>query len=159
MTESSPTAAVLIIGDEVLSGRTPDTNLNAIARFLAALGGGGFGGLSAACYDDPMDDAAPIPQSATSTGDDDLVAYEAEGYVTSLAAAVKVMDHRQGFAVLRHEGREIILMSGEKFEEWEDAVDSAAIAQALANPDPEGRSTLQEVAEEFGVVLPSQRRA
>lgn len=38
MTESSPTAAVLIIGDEVLSGRTQDTNLNAIARFLAALG-------------------------------------------------------------------------------------------------------------------------
>ncbi|MBW8302719.1 MAG: competence/damage-inducible protein A [Brevundimonas sp.] len=34
----SPTAAVLIIGDEVLSGRTQDTNLNTIARFLAALG-------------------------------------------------------------------------------------------------------------------------
>ena len=32
------TAAVLIIGDEILSGRTQDTNLNAIARFLAALG-------------------------------------------------------------------------------------------------------------------------
>jgi len=38
MTEGSPTAAVLIIGDEVLSGRTQDTNLNTIARFLAALG-------------------------------------------------------------------------------------------------------------------------
>ncbi|MFN3669423.1 MAG: competence/damage-inducible protein A [Brevundimonas sp.] len=38
MTESAPTAAVLIIGDEVLSGRTQDTNLNTIARFLAALG-------------------------------------------------------------------------------------------------------------------------
>ncbi|HEY0599333.1 competence/damage-inducible protein A [Brevundimonas sp.] len=38
MTESPPTAAVLIIGDEVLSGRTQDTNLNTIARFLAALG-------------------------------------------------------------------------------------------------------------------------
>ena len=38
MTESSPTAAVLIIGDEVLSGRTQDTNLNTIARFLTALG-------------------------------------------------------------------------------------------------------------------------
>ncbi|WP_421729813.1 competence/damage-inducible protein A [Brevundimonas sp.] len=34
----SPTAAVLIIGDEILSGRTADTNLNTIARFLAALG-------------------------------------------------------------------------------------------------------------------------
>ena len=38
MTESPPTAAVLIIGDEVLSGRTQDTNLNTLARFLAALG-------------------------------------------------------------------------------------------------------------------------
>lgn len=32
------TAAVLIIGDEILSGRTQDTNLNTIARFLTALG-------------------------------------------------------------------------------------------------------------------------
>lgn len=38
MTEHPPTAAVLIIGDEVLSGRTQDTNLNTIARFLTALG-------------------------------------------------------------------------------------------------------------------------
>ncbi len=38
MTQPSPTAAVLIIGDEVLSGRTQDTNLNAIARFLGVLG-------------------------------------------------------------------------------------------------------------------------
>jgi molybdenum cofactor synthesis domain-containing protein len=38
VTDASPTAAVLIIGDEVLSGRTQDTNLNTIARFLAALG-------------------------------------------------------------------------------------------------------------------------
>ena len=32
------TAAVLIIGDEILSGRTQDTNLNAIARYLATFG-------------------------------------------------------------------------------------------------------------------------
>lgn len=32
------TAAVLIIGDEILSGRTADINLNAIARFLVPLG-------------------------------------------------------------------------------------------------------------------------
>ncbi len=32
------TAAVLVIGDEILSGRTQDTNTNHIARFLAALG-------------------------------------------------------------------------------------------------------------------------
>ncbi|HEV2083138.1 MAG TPA: molybdopterin-binding protein [Brevundimonas sp.] len=38
MTQSSPTAAVLVIGDEVLSGRTQDTNTNTIARFLSALG-------------------------------------------------------------------------------------------------------------------------
>lgn len=35
---TSPTAAVLIIGDEILSGRTRDTNLNTLARFLTALG-------------------------------------------------------------------------------------------------------------------------
>ncbi|WP_313004492.1 molybdopterin-binding protein [Brevundimonas sp.] len=35
---AAPTAAVLIIGDEILSGRTQDVNLNAIARFLAPLG-------------------------------------------------------------------------------------------------------------------------
>jgi molybdenum cofactor synthesis domain-containing protein len=32
------TCAVLIIGDEILSGRTQDTNLNAIARYLAQYG-------------------------------------------------------------------------------------------------------------------------
>nr|WP_303704971.1 competence/damage-inducible protein A [Brevundimonas naejangsanensis] len=34
----SPTAAVLIIGDEILSGRTRDSNMNTLARFLAPLG-------------------------------------------------------------------------------------------------------------------------
>lgn len=33
-----PTAAVLIIGNEILSGRTQDSNLNAIAKKLAAIG-------------------------------------------------------------------------------------------------------------------------
>ena len=32
------TCAVLIIGDEILSGRTQDTNLNAIAKYLATFG-------------------------------------------------------------------------------------------------------------------------
>ena len=32
------TAAILVIGDEILSGRTQDTNTSHIARFLAALG-------------------------------------------------------------------------------------------------------------------------
>jgi molybdenum cofactor synthesis domain-containing protein len=34
----SQTAAVLVIGDEILSGRTQDTNTHHIARFLSALG-------------------------------------------------------------------------------------------------------------------------
>jgi molybdenum cofactor synthesis domain-containing protein len=37
-THARVTAAVLIIGDEILSGRTQDTNLNAIARYLAPFG-------------------------------------------------------------------------------------------------------------------------
>ena len=36
--EGVVTAAVLVIGDEILSGRTQDTNLNAIARYLGAYG-------------------------------------------------------------------------------------------------------------------------
>lgn len=104
-----------------------------------------------------MDDAASIPPSAAGS-DGDLEAYEAEGYVTSLAAALNVMDQRQGFAVLRHEGREIILMTGEKFEAWEDAVDNARFDEAVANPDP-NPITLEDLAEELGVVLPSRRKA
>ncbi|HEX4079699.1 MAG TPA: molybdopterin-binding protein [Rhizomicrobium sp.] len=34
----SPTAAVLLVGDEILSGRTQDANLAYIAKFLAAFG-------------------------------------------------------------------------------------------------------------------------
>jgi molybdenum cofactor synthesis domain-containing protein len=34
----NPTAAILVIGNEILSGRTQDTNSNTIARFLAPLG-------------------------------------------------------------------------------------------------------------------------
>ena len=36
--DKAVTAAVLVIGDEILSGRTQDTNTNYIARFLGALG-------------------------------------------------------------------------------------------------------------------------
>lgn len=35
---ANPTAAVLVIGNEILSGRTQDTNSNTIARFLAPFG-------------------------------------------------------------------------------------------------------------------------
>lgn len=38
MTTPSPTAAVLIIGDEILSGRTKDRNLGFLADYLTALG-------------------------------------------------------------------------------------------------------------------------
>ncbi|WP_373009443.1 competence/damage-inducible protein A [Hyphomonas sp.] len=38
MTQPSPTAAVLLIGDELLSGRTRDINLQQIAKYLAPLG-------------------------------------------------------------------------------------------------------------------------
>ena len=38
MTDASPTAAVLLIGDELLSGRTRDINLQQIAKYLAPLG-------------------------------------------------------------------------------------------------------------------------
>ena len=38
MTTQNPTAAVLVIGDEILSGRTKDPNTNTIARFLTAMG-------------------------------------------------------------------------------------------------------------------------
>ncbi len=38
MTASPPTAAVLLIGDEILSGRTKDKNLGFLADYLTALG-------------------------------------------------------------------------------------------------------------------------
>src|SRR5579864_7207698 len=38
MTESAPTACVLIIGDEILSGRTQDANVQFFGHRLAAMG-------------------------------------------------------------------------------------------------------------------------
>lgn len=38
MPTSTPTAALLIIGNEILSGRTQDINLNYLAKYLGALG-------------------------------------------------------------------------------------------------------------------------
>ena len=38
MTENQPTAAILLIGDEILSGRTKDKNLGFLADYLTALG-------------------------------------------------------------------------------------------------------------------------
>ena len=33
-----PTAAILVVGDEILSGRTKDRNIGFIAEYLSALG-------------------------------------------------------------------------------------------------------------------------
>ncbi len=38
MSQSSVTAALLIIGDEILSGRTKDKNIGYIAQYLTDLG-------------------------------------------------------------------------------------------------------------------------
>ena len=38
METPAPTAAMLVIGDEILSGRTQDTNISYLARFLGSLG-------------------------------------------------------------------------------------------------------------------------
>ena len=38
MSDASPTAAILIIGNEILSGRTPDANLNYVAKKLSSIG-------------------------------------------------------------------------------------------------------------------------
>jgi molybdenum cofactor synthesis domain-containing protein len=38
MSETIPTAAVLLIGDEILSGRTKDANLGFIADYMTTLG-------------------------------------------------------------------------------------------------------------------------
>ena len=75
-----------------------------------------------------------------------------------LEAAVKKLDADGGFATLVYKDREIILMSAEKFEEWEDAVDLAAIERSIANPDPNPIS-LEDLAAELDIVLPSQRTA
>lgn len=100
-----------------------------------------------------MDDAASIPKAGAPVSADDVETYESQGYVTSLAAALKVMDQRDGFAVLRYEGREIILMTGEKFEEWEDAVDIARIIEHDNDLDAGPSITLDALAEDFGTAL------
>ena len=38
MSQDRVTAAVMIIGDEILSGRTQDTNLSAIAKYIGTYG-------------------------------------------------------------------------------------------------------------------------
>lgn len=83
-----------------------------------------------------MDDASPI------AANDSI-----------LDAAVKELDAADGFATLDYQGREIILMTAEKFEQWEDAVDLARIQEYDLNPDPEPLITLEEFAANYDIDL------
>lgn len=80
-----------------------------------------------------MDDASPL-----STQD------------AGLDAAIARMDDNDGFAILKYRGREVILMSGERFEAWEDAVDSAAIERSIASPDLNPIS-LEDLREQYSI--------
>ena len=83
-----------------------------------------------------MDDGTPIAKS-TKTLDD----------------AIEDMDAHDGFAVIHYRGRGLIMMTEEKFEQWEDAVDLARIQDSILNPDPEPRITLEALAEKLGIDL------
>jgi hypothetical protein len=72
-----------------------------------------------------------------------------------LEAAVKELDASDGFATLDYQGREIILMTAEKFEQWEDAVDLAAIERSIANPDPNPIS-LEDLRIKYNIPKPGQ---
>ncbi|AQR61096.1 hypothetical protein BZG35_05030 [Brevundimonas sp. LM2] len=71
-----------------------------------------------------------------------------------LEAAVQELDAGDGFATLDYQGREIILMTAEKFEQWEDAVDLARIQDSILNPDPEPRLTLEQIREKYDIPAP-----
>lgn len=73
-----------------------------------------------------------------------------------LEAAVKELEAGDGFATLDYQGREIILMTAEKFEQWEDAVDLARIQDSILNPDPEPRLTLEEIREKYDIPAPAK---
>lgn len=73
-----------------------------------------------------------------------------------LEAAVKEMDAADGFATIDYQGREIILMTAEKFEQWEDAVDLARIQDSILNPDPEPRLTLEQIREKYDIPAPAK---
>jgi len=84
-----------------------------------------------------MDDGMPIAMSQT-----------------SLDGAIEAMDPHEGFAMLSYKGREPILMSGEKFEQWEDAVDVARVQDSIINPDPEPMITLEELRTKYDIPPP-----
>lgn len=86
-----------------------------------------------------MDDASPI------AANDSI-----------LDAAVKELDASDGFATLDYQGREIILMTAEKFEQWEDAVDLARIQEYDLNPDPEPLITLEELRAKYDIPAPGK---
>lgn len=66
-----------------------------------------------------------------------------------LKAAIQTMDANDGFATLTHEGRELVLMSAERFEAWEDAVDNARIEDSVRNSEP--RVTLDELRAKYDI--------
>lgn len=86
-----------------------------------------------------MDDASPI------TAKDPV-----------LTAAIQKMDANHGFATLMHEGRELVLMSAETFEDWEDAVDNARIRDSLLVSDPEPRITLDDLRAKYDIPAPAK---
>ena len=73
-----------------------------------------------------------------------------------LKAAIQTMDANDGFATLTHEGRELVLMSAETFEAWEDAVDSARIEESLRNPDAGPRVSLGELRAQYDIPTPAK---
>ncbi|MBX9617438.1 MAG: hypothetical protein K2X25_17740 [Caulobacteraceae bacterium] len=73
-----------------------------------------------------------------------------------LDAAVKELDAADGFATIDYQGREIILMTAEKFEQWEDAVDLARIQEYDLNPDPEPLITLEELRAKYDIPAPGK---
>lgn len=86
-----------------------------------------------------MDDATPIAKENS-----------------ILDAAVEKLDAAEGFATLTYKGREIVLMTAEKFEEWEDAVDVARVQDSLLNPDPKPRITLDELRAKYDIPAPAK---
>ena len=100
-----------------------------------------------------MDDGTPITKTrdaAESDIDDDRTVVPP---LEAMDAVVRDMDAHDGFAVIQYRGRELIVMTGEKFEEWEDAVDLARIQEYDLSPDKGPLITLDEFAAKYDIDL------